>query len=97
MNRKKRSSALFVTNNTNSQNCGNNVSVSNSILNVSEKTSELTADIEGITRMDRLVLVDQKTGVEWELSISDGNISIEPYVLIEKRNFRINKVIENAD
>jgi hypothetical protein len=97
MNRKKRSSALFVTNNTNSQNSGNNVSVSNSILNVSEKTSELTADIEGITRMDRLVLVDQKTGVEWELSISDGNISIEPYVLIEKRNFRINKVIENAD
>ena len=97
MNRKKRSSALFVTNNTNSQNSGNNVSVSNSILNVSEKTSELTADIEGITRMDRLVLVDQKTGVEWELSISDGNISIEPYGLIEKRNFRINKVIENAD
>ena len=97
MNRKKRSSALFVTNNTNSQNSGNNVSVSNSILNVSEKTNELTADIEGITRMDRLVLVDQKTGVEWELSISDGNISIEPYVLIEKRNFRINKVIENAD
>ena len=60
MSRKKRSSALFVTNNTNSQNSGNNVSVSNSILNVSEKTSELTADIEGITRMDRMILVDQK-------------------------------------
>ena len=97
MNRKKRSSALFVTNNTNSQNSGNNVSVSNSILNVSEKTSELTADIEGITRMDRLVLVDQKTGVEWELSIYDGNVLIEPYELIEKRDFRINKVIENGD
>ena len=97
MSRKKRSSALFVTNNTNSQNSGNNVSVSNSILNVSEKTSELTADIEGITRMDRLVLIDQKTGVEWELSISDGNISIEPYELIEKRDFRINKVMEDGD
>ena len=97
MSRKKRSSALFVTNNTNSQNSGNNVSVSNSILNVSEKTSELTADIEGITRMDRMILVDQKTGVEWELSISDGNISIEPYELIEKRDFRINKVMEDGD
>ena len=97
MSRKKRSSALFVTNNTNSQNSGNNVSVSNSILNVSEKSSELTADIEGITRMDRLVLVDQKTGVEWELSISDGNISREPYELIEKRDFRINKVMEDGD
>jgi hypothetical protein len=97
MSRKKRTSALFATNNTNSQNSGNNVSVSNSILNVSEKSSELTADIEGITRMDRLVLIDQRTGVEWELSISDGSISIEPYELIEKRDFRINKVIENGD
>ncbi len=95
MSRKKRSSALFVTNDANSQNSGNRVS--NSILNVSEKTSELTADIEGITRMDRMILVDQKTGVEWELSISDGNVLIEPYELIEKRDFRINKVIENGD
>lgn len=95
MSRKKRSSALFVTNDTNSQNSGNNVS--NSILNVNANISELTADIEGITRMDRMILVDQKTGVEWELSISDGNILIEPYELIEKRDFRINKVIENGD
>ena len=93
MNREKRSSALFVTNNTNSQNNGNNVSFSNRILNVSEKTTELTADIEGITRMDRLVLVDQKTGFEWELSIHDGNMVIEPYELVEKRDFRINKII----
>ena len=95
MSRKKRSSALFVTNDTNSKNSGNNVS--NSILNVNANISELTADIEGITRMDRMILVDQKTGVEWELSISDGNILIEPYELIEKRDFRINKVIENGD
>lgn len=95
MSRKKRSSALFVTNDTNSQNSGN--SVSNNILNVNANISELTADIEGITRMDRMILVDQKTGVEWELSISDGNVLIEPYELIEKRDFRINKVIENGD
>ena len=95
MSRKKRSSALFVTNDTNGQNSGNNVS--NSILNVNANISELTADIEGITRMDRMILVDQKTGVEWELSISDGNVLIEPYELIEKRDFRINKVIENGD
>ena len=95
MSRKKRSSALFVTNDTNSQNSGNNVS--NSILNVNVNISELTADIEGIIRMDRMILVDQKTGLEWELSISDGNISIEPYELIEKRDFRINKVMEDGD
>ena len=63
MSRKKRSSALFVTNDTNSQNSANKAS--NSILNVNANISELTADIEGITRMDRMILVDQKTGVEW--------------------------------
>lgn len=58
---------------------------------------ELTADFDGIARMDRLVLIDQKTGIEWELSISNGNILIEPYELIEKRDFRINKIIDDGN
>ena len=88
MEKKYRGAALFVTNNN------------NSVINLSgqrEKPYELTADIDGVARMDRLVLVDQKTGVEWELSISDGRISIEPYELVEKRDFRINKIIEDVD
>jgi hypothetical protein len=88
MEKKNRKSALFVTNNN------------NSVINLSgqrAETYELSADIDGVSRMDRLVLVDQKTGVEWELSISDGNISIEPYELVEKRDFRINKIIEDVD
>ena len=55
---------------------------------------EITADIDGVARMDRLVLVDQKNGFEWELSIQDGNIVIEPYELVEKRDFRIEKIIK---
>lgn len=58
---------------------------------------ELVADFDGITRMERLILIDQKTGVEWELSVSDGNILIEPYELIEKRDFRINKIIDDGN
>ena len=88
MDKEKRSSALFISNNN------------NSVINLSGQRVEpyeLSADIDGVARMDRLVLVDQKTGLEWELSISDGNILIEPYELIEKRDFRINKVIENGD
>jgi hypothetical protein len=85
MSRKKRSSALTVTT--------DNIRPSGQIT----ESYELTADFDGISRMDRLILIDQKTGVEWELSISDGNISIEPYELINKRDFRINKVIENGD
>jgi len=88
MEKKNRGSALFVTNNN------------NSVINLNGQRAEpyeLTADIDGVARMDRLVLVDQKTGVEWELSISDGRISIEPYELVEKRDFRINKIIEDVD
>jgi hypothetical protein len=85
MNKKKRGSALFVNNNN------------NSVINLNGQTTEpfeITADIDGVARMDRLVLVDQKTGFEWELSIHDGNMVIEPYELVEKRDFRIEKIIK---
>ena len=80
-----RNSALFVTNKN------------NNVLNLSgkkEEPYELTADIDGVARIERLVLVDQKTGFEWELSIYDGNMVIEPYELVEKRDFRIEKIIK---
>jgi hypothetical protein len=85
MKKKNRGSALFVTNNN------------NPVINLNGQTTEpfeITADIDGVARMDRLVLVDQKTGFEWELSIHDGNIVIEPYELVEKRDFRIDKIIK---
>lgn len=85
MEKKNRGSALFVTNRN------------NSVINLNGQTNEpyeITADIDGVARMDRLVLVDQKTGFEWELSIHDGNMVIEPYELIEKRDFRIEKIIK---
>ena len=85
MDKKKRGSALFVTNRN------------NSVINLNGQTNEpyeITADIDGVARMDRLVLVDQKTGFEWELSIHDGNIVIEPYELVDKRDFRIEKIIK---
>ena len=67
------------------------------IIGKTTESYELAADFDGITRMERLVLIDQKTGFEWELSISDGNILIEPYELIEKRDFRINKIIDDGN
>jgi hypothetical protein len=59
-----------------------------------ESKKELQADIEGVTRLERLVLVDQKTGEDWEVVLYDGKIHIEPFEKDEKRNFRINKVID---
>ncbi len=59
-----------------------------------ESKKELQADIEGVTRLQRLVLVDQKTGEDWEVVLYDGKIHIEPFEKDEKRDFRINKVID---
>lgn len=61
-----------------------------------ESKKELQADIEGVTRLQRLVLVDQKTGKDWEVVLYDGEIHIEPFDKDEKRNFRINKVINEG-
>lgn len=59
-----------------------------------ESQKELQADIEGVTRLERLVLVDQKTGEDWEVVLYDGKIHIEPFDKDEKRDFRINKIID---
>lgn len=55
---------------------------------------DVSADIEGVTRVERLVVLDQKDGKEWELVIHDGKLIIEPYEKDEKRDFRIKKVID---
>ncbi len=71
----------------------------NAYLKITNKTNdgfnwEMSADIEGIARVDRLVLVDQKDGKEWELSVHSGQLVVEPYEKEEKRDFRIKKVID---
>ena len=60
-----------------------------------ESEKELGADIEGVTRLDRLVLVDQKDGKDWEVVVYDGKLYIEPFDKHEKRDFRISKVYED--
>lgn len=44
-------------------------------------------------RVDGLVLVDRKTGKDWEISIQDGELVIEPLDVDEKRDFRIKKIL----
>ncbi len=57
---------------------------------------ELAMDVDGITRTDRLVIIDTVDGKEWELLIKDGKISIEPFELSEKRDFKIKKVLKSS-
>lgn len=58
-----------------------------------DSTYDMSADIEGVTRLDRLILIDQKDGKEWEITINDGKLYYEPYEKDEKRDFRINKIL----
>ena len=51
-------------------------------------TSELNAVL------NRLVLLDEKTGRKWELKISDGELIIEPIELEDKREFKLNKILK---
>jgi len=60
-----------------------------------ESQKELQADIEGATRLERLILVDQKTGEDWEVVLYDGKLHIEPFDKAEKRDFRICKIYED--
>lgn len=81
---KSRNAYLKVNNNYNNQ-LGSNI------------VYDMSADIEGVTRLDRLVLIDQKDGKEWEITINDGKLLYEPYEKDEKRDFRINKVLTKED
>jgi hypothetical protein len=64
------------------------------ILRVEGSPGTSTTTIEGVTRLDRLVLTDQTTGKEWEISIHDGKIITEPFEKIEKRDYRIDQIID---
>lgn len=65
-------------------------------MNPGPSKHELTMDVDGITRTDRLVLIDSINGKEWELLIKDGKITIEPFELSEKRDFKIKKVLKSS-
>ena len=57
---------------------------------------DVSADVDGNMRVDGLVLVDRKTGKDWEISIRDGEIVIEPLDKDEKRDFRIKKILTDG-
>ena len=55
---------------------------------------DLTSHLEGSTRLDSLVLVDREDGKEWVLSVRGGVLNIEPFCKIERRDFKIDKIID---
>ena len=59
----------------------------------SGSNSALTVDSDGNTVIEKLVLKDEKTGRKWQLKISDGEIIVEPLEIQDKREWKIEKVL----
>ena len=71
-----------------------NRSASVKITNTQNQNFDISTDIDGVTRLDRLVLVDQKTSNDWELRIEDGKIILEPYDISDKRNLKLISILK---
>lgn len=70
--------------------------MSNNTFQVNDKNGEVVFYTEGqLTVINRLALVDEKTGNKWEIKISDGQLIVEPMELDDKRDVKINKLIND--
>ena len=70
--------------------------MSSNTFQINDKNGEIVFYTEGqLTVINRLALVDEKTGNKWEIKISDGQLIVEPMELDDKRDVKINKLIND--
>ena len=64
------------------------------VSNPGSGSNALVIDSDGNTVINKLVLLDEKTGNKWEIKISDGELIAEPLELEDKREFKLNKILK---
>ena len=57
-------------------------------------SNSLHIDSDGNTVVNKLVLLDEKTGSKWQIKISDGELMAEPLELEDKRDWKIKKILK---
>ena len=57
-------------------------------------SNAMSIDSNGNTVINKLVLLDDKTGNKWEVKISDGQLVVEPLELEDKREHKLNKILK---
>jgi len=68
----------------------------NSVFNVSGGSSQaISVDSDGSTVITKLVLLDEKTGNKWQIKISDGELIAEPLELEDKREIKLNSILDD--
>jgi hypothetical protein len=64
-------------------------------VNSSSGSSALNIDSDGNTVVNKLVLLDEKTGNKWQIKILDGELTAEPLQIEDKRDFNIKKLLKD--
>ena len=64
-------------------------------VNGASGVNSLTIDPDGNTVINKLVLLDEKTGNKWQIKISDGELVVEPLELEDKREFKLKKLLND--
>ena len=67
------------------------------VSNPGSGSNALIIDGDGNTVINKLVLLDEKTGNKWELKISDGELLVEPLGLDDKRDWKIKKILNKKN
>ena len=65
------------------------------VIHAGNSDNAITVNDEGYVFIDKIAILDQKSGKYWDLTIEDGKINLEPHGIENKRDFRIDKVLKN--
>lgn len=64
------------------------------VVTTSTSQSAIVVDDSGATVIEKLILKDEKTGTKWSVKISNGELIAEPLELIDKREYKLNKILK---
>jgi hypothetical protein len=56
--------------------------------------SVIKVDSDGYCVINKLALLDNVTGRRWQISISNGELIVEPVELVDKRDNKIDKILK---
>jgi hypothetical protein len=61
----------------------------------SDNSNAIEVDSKGRTIIKQLVLLDEVTGDEWNVRLSNGQLIVEPSDLEKKREYKINNLLDD--
>lgn len=61
----------------------------------SDNSNAIEVDSKGRTIIQQLVLLDEVTGEEWNVRLSNGQLIVEPSELNKKREYKINNLLND--